>query len=365
MSDDESVERERRRLKWWRGPFAYEAQQVEVLRPLGYRHHGLRFSDGRIVHFSGELTTKRNASVRVGQWSDFESPRVGPIRFVRYWPFQRLPDVIVEARAEHLLGSGGYHFLIDNCEHYATWAMTGSYESRQFFPQRAARNIVKKAKNVAADAFWKVPGPLRDVAGRLAVGTPVESLRDVILQAFDVEAHLSSEVALDPRVLLILAQSFERVADAVERPMSALHRKHIEGGPDWPSHAARLSTVASRLARLVLVDTWYAAGFASRLLNMLEEIPAEAGSARSVAGLLSFLSAACGGGALHVGAWALFPHWKYHGPRRTSSGVRSTEYLEHWDLPMPSRDEEEWRRIMSDAGVRAALAELARWLILI
>ena len=40
------------------------------------------------------------------------------------------PEAVV-ARAESRLGQGGFDFVFNNCEHFATWCKTGLHDSRQ------------------------------------------------------------------------------------------------------------------------------------------------------------------------------------------------------------------------------------------
>jgi hypothetical protein len=124
-----------------------------------YSHHGIDVGDGAVVHYTGDDWL----SSRVRRSSLAEFTIGHPVRVRSYVDFQRAasleelvvretnrrvqalgdrlfgrdtvdrdpsPEAVV-ARAGSRLGEGGFDFLFNNCEHFATWCKTGIRDSRQ------------------------------------------------------------------------------------------------------------------------------------------------------------------------------------------------------------------------------------------
>lgn len=92
-----------------------------------YRHHAVDRGDGTVVHFAGPGKEKTLASVRVDTFQDFAS---GGTVWVRVYG-QRLDPEETVRRAEAMVGTSGYDLVSNNCEHLASWCVTGVAESRQ------------------------------------------------------------------------------------------------------------------------------------------------------------------------------------------------------------------------------------------
>lgn len=120
------------------GSFA-PGDHIRVLR-LGYWHHGIYISNDRVIQFGASIRDKRNAVVQAVSLSDFAKGN----RVVRVEHPLALPsgdplgaaDRSEEAvyRAEMLLEfhpEGKYNLLGRNCEHIATFCVTGYSDSPQ------------------------------------------------------------------------------------------------------------------------------------------------------------------------------------------------------------------------------------------
>lgn len=92
-----------------------------------YRHHGVDLGNGTVVHFAGPGTDKTLASIRVDAMQDFAR---GATVWVRVYGQRLDPDETV-CRAQSMVGSTGYDLVSSNCEHLASWCVTGVAESRQ------------------------------------------------------------------------------------------------------------------------------------------------------------------------------------------------------------------------------------------
>jgi hypothetical protein len=92
-----------------------------------YRHHAVDRGDGTVVHFAGPSQDKVLVAIRVDSFEDFTN---GGTVWIRVYG-QRLGPEEVVRRAESILGTTGYHLIANNCEHLASWCVTGTAESRQ------------------------------------------------------------------------------------------------------------------------------------------------------------------------------------------------------------------------------------------
>jgi hypothetical protein len=98
---------------------------IYVRRGRYYTHHAIDVGDGTVIHYTGTAATGRRV-----ERSALETFADGGDVFVRTYR-SRLPPEEIISRAESRLGMSGYHLVRNNCEHFATWASTGSAASRQ------------------------------------------------------------------------------------------------------------------------------------------------------------------------------------------------------------------------------------------
>jgi hypothetical protein len=118
---------------------------VYVERGL-YSHHGIDCGDGTVIDFAGQEggKAKDSAVIRLATLEEFG--KGDPIR-VRAYGASYQPEIVL-ARARSMVGCPGYDLFSNNCEHFATWCVTGEHSSRQ------------------VEAAWRVSG--MGVAGRIA-----------------------------------------------------------------------------------------------------------------------------------------------------------------------------------------------------
>ncbi len=99
---------------------------LKVSRGL-YTHHGIALGDGSVIHYSGEVARKRDATIRIDSLKAFRAG--GVVEVVRYGRHDATALVLVRARAR--LGEDGYQLFGNNCEHFARWCKTGESWSEQ------------------------------------------------------------------------------------------------------------------------------------------------------------------------------------------------------------------------------------------
>ncbi len=101
-----------------------------------FQHHAIDLGDGDVIHFSDG---SGGAAGPAADMSQFVVSRISlqaltqgtqPIHLVRHGKPQGSADETI-ARAESQLDRRGYHLFHDNCEHFATWCVTGKSLSVQ------------------------------------------------------------------------------------------------------------------------------------------------------------------------------------------------------------------------------------------
>ncbi|MCB0905661.1 MAG: lecithin retinol acyltransferase family protein, partial [Nocardioidaceae bacterium] len=93
-----------------------------------YTHHGVDAGDGTVIHFTGEPgQAKISAGIARTPLEDFL--KGGELKVRRYGKRDDADTTL--ARAESRIGETGYHLVVNNCEHFATWCCTGKKASEQ------------------------------------------------------------------------------------------------------------------------------------------------------------------------------------------------------------------------------------------
>lgn len=155
---------------------------LKVMR-TGYSHHGIYVGRGLVIHYSGEVKRKKNASikrVRLGTFAAGRSPKV-----VEYEPGDCLPVREVVRRAEYRIGEQDYSLVVNNCERFAIWCKTG----RETYGEQVERGA----------AVIEVAAPSLTLPGTLAAGTALLAgplapwLAGKVLDAFSVDKGTAAE----------------------------------------------------------------------------------------------------------------------------------------------------------------------------
>ena len=86
-------------------------------------------SDDTVVHFTGTPGSKFEAKIELTTTAKFADH--DKIRVVHYRDRERLPVNETIERAMSKVGQSGYNLFLNNCEHFATWCVTGQRRSGQ------------------------------------------------------------------------------------------------------------------------------------------------------------------------------------------------------------------------------------------
>lgn len=99
---------------------------IRVSRP-GYFHHGIDCGDGYVIHYTGEIGQKSNASICKEPLQNFANGV--QVETMKYDSCRAADDVI--QRANSRIGEENYSLFFNNCEHFARWCKTGEAQSEQ------------------------------------------------------------------------------------------------------------------------------------------------------------------------------------------------------------------------------------------
>ncbi|NEQ71745.1 MAG: NC domain-containing protein [Okeania sp. SIO2C9] len=87
-----------------------------------YEHHGIDYGDGTVIHYrKGTETIERTSK-------EYFTDRRKV--YVKRYPVRYIADTVIQ-RAESRLGERKYNIVFNNCEHFATWCITGVSHSQQ------------------------------------------------------------------------------------------------------------------------------------------------------------------------------------------------------------------------------------------
>jgi Lecithin retinol acyltransferase len=92
-----------------------------------YTHHAIDAGDGTVIEYVSHTDAKRDSVIVRRQFDNFA--RGGRVAIRQYG--QRFDAETTARRAESMLGTAGYEFFTNNCEHFATWCVTGQPSSAQ------------------------------------------------------------------------------------------------------------------------------------------------------------------------------------------------------------------------------------------
>ncbi len=152
-----------------------------------YLHHGIDIGDGTVVHARPHDFRKPFGGGRVVRTSQADFSGGRPVHVSTEPPAEFSADEIA-ARALAHVGRDGYHLVVDNCEHFATWCATGRRASRQvdIVMGRVVAGVSRAAAALSARA---AVGAAERLAVRTAVGTTVRlGLKTLVPAAIAGEA---------------------------------------------------------------------------------------------------------------------------------------------------------------------------------
>ena len=115
-----------------------------------YTHHGIYAGDGKVIHVTGSLREKVDPEVRE---TDLPGVLKGGTLKRRHYK-KRLPASETVRIAEKHISDKSYSMIWNNCEHFATYCVTGKRKSKQV--RRAMGGLSTFAAGVVAVVVTRV-----------------------------------------------------------------------------------------------------------------------------------------------------------------------------------------------------------------
>ncbi|VXD23037.1 conserved hypothetical protein [Planktothrix serta PCC 8927] len=211
-----------------RGDQIYVFREFYNLEGL-YEHHGIDCGDGSVIHY-------RKPSEIIERTS-LDTFSKGQKIHQRRYPIRYIPDTVLN-RAQSRLGEKQYNLLFNNCEHFATWCVTGVSKSQQ------VENFIPLLRDINVDT-------LSDPLKQAFMGTPPQDANHLLNQvlaeirvAWD-DVHPQYKQALDEM------NSWNRVAvEALKRNREDLAREAIKRKLTAKKRATELEESLEKLASM-------------------------------------------------------------------------------------------------------------------
>ncbi|MDT9339075.1 lecithin retinol acyltransferase family protein [Trichodesmium erythraeum 21-75] len=201
-----------------------------------YEHHGIDYGDGTVIHYrKGTETIERTSKA---YFTD------GRKVYVKRYPLRYIADTVIQ-RAENRLGERKYNIIFNNCEHFASWCITGVSDSQQiknFIPLLNYIDIEQISEQVKEAIF----------GGKTQVNTDKlvnQALADIKVAWENIQSeykHNLQEV-YDWQNVAVAALRKEREDLACAALMRK--RKHQERADELAGSLQRLATITEKLLR--------------------------------------------------------------------------------------------------------------------
>jgi hypothetical protein len=91
-------------------------------------HHGIYVGNGQVIHYAGLTSGLQGGPVKVSALEDFLEGHPYKVREYKTRTYSREESI---ERARTRIGEDLYHPVMNNCEHFVTWCITGETRSTQ------------------------------------------------------------------------------------------------------------------------------------------------------------------------------------------------------------------------------------------
>lgn len=211
-----------------RGDQIYVFREFYNLEGL-YEHHGIDCGDGTVIHYRKPSEIIERTSI--------DTFSKGKKIDVRHYPIRYIPDTVIQ-RAESRLGEKQYNLLFNNCEHFATWCVTGVSKSQQ------VENFIPLLRYINVDTLSE---PLKQAF----MGTPPKDANHLLNQAL-AEIRVSwDDIHPQYKHALNDMNSWNQVAvEALKRNREDLAREALKRKLTAKRRATELEASLEKLASM-------------------------------------------------------------------------------------------------------------------
>ncbi|MFM6196512.1 MAG: lecithin retinol acyltransferase family protein [Planktothrix sp.] len=211
-----------------RGDQIYVFREFYNLEGL-YEHHGIDCGDGTVIHY-------RKPS-EIIQRTSIDTFSKGKKIYLRHYPIRYIPDTVLN-RAQSRLGEQQYNLLFNNCEHFATWCVTGVSKSQQ------VENFIPLLRSINIDTLSE---PLKQAF----MGTPPKDANHFLNQALAEIRVAWDDVHPQYKQALDEMNSWNKVAkEALKRNREDLAREALKRKLTAKQRAMELEENLEKLASM-------------------------------------------------------------------------------------------------------------------
>ncbi|MEX5688938.1 lecithin retinol acyltransferase family protein [Pseudomonas silesiensis] len=122
-----------------------------------YTHLGIYVGHDHVIHYFGMASGINKGCIELTSLKDFAQGKSIKVKTYRKKPFHR-PQIYQRAKSK--VGENKYNILFNNCEHFATWCVTGEHTSEQANAAITHTSNALVAQLVAKKTAEKVAGPV-------------------------------------------------------------------------------------------------------------------------------------------------------------------------------------------------------------
>jgi len=211
-----------------RGDQIYVFREFYNLEGL-YEHHGIDCGDGTVIHYRKPSEIIERTSI--------DTFSKGQKIYQRQYPIRYIPDTVLN-RAESRLGEKQYNLLFNNCEHFATWCVTGVSKSQQ------VENFIPLLRDINIDT-------LSDPLKQAFMGTPPQDANHLLNQALAEIRVAWDDVHPQYKQALEEINSWNQVAvEALKRNREDLAREALKRKLTSKKRATELEESLEKLASM-------------------------------------------------------------------------------------------------------------------
>lgn len=211
-----------------RGDQIYVFREFYNLEGL-YEHHGIDCGDRTVIHYRKPSEIIERTSIDI-----FSK---GKKIYLRDYPIRYIPDTVLN-RAESRLGEQQYNLLFNNCEHFATWCVTGVSKSQQ------VENFIPLLRYLNIDTLSE---PLKQAF----MGTPPKDANHILNQALGEIRLVWDDIHPQYKQALDEMNSWNRVAkEALKRNREDLAREALKRKLTAKQRATELEENLEKLASM-------------------------------------------------------------------------------------------------------------------
>jgi len=211
-----------------RGDQIYVFREFYNLEGL-YEHHGIDCGDGTVIHYRKPSEIIERTSI--------DTFSKGQKIYKRQYPIRYIPDTVLN-RAESRLGEKQYNLLFNNCEHFATWCVTGVSKSQQ------VENFIPLLRDINIDT-------LSDPLKQAFMGTPPQDANHLLNQALAEIRVAWDDVHPQYKQALEEINSWNQVAvEALKRNREDLAREALKRKLTSKKRATELEESLEKLASM-------------------------------------------------------------------------------------------------------------------